>query len=129
MRRAKISGAETLSWETVGGKSYLYAFGVWKYILRINTSRSVYFFIKCFWILLLFQYSFLPFPPPLPTAPANPTSLPCSHPACFSPCVLYGCSWKPFTLFPPLSPPVSLPVTIHLFLVSMSLVKSKFLSA
>ena len=40
-------------------------------------------------------------PPHLPSTPANPTSLSCSHPPpWFCPCVLYSSSWKPFS--PPL---------------------------
>ena len=36
------------------------------------------------------------FPPPLPPAPAKPTSLPCFYPPpWFCPCVLYSTSWKP----------------------------------
>ena len=50
--------------------------------------------------LLLFKYSFVPFPRPLPTTPVLSTSLTCFHPPCYCPCVLYNCSCKPFTLFP-----------------------------
>ena len=44
-------------------------------------------------ILLLFIYSCLHFPPPLPPTPAKPTSLSCFHPPpWFCLCVLYSCS-------------------------------------
>ena len=54
-------------------------------------------FKATFFLLLLFKYSFLPFP----TTPALPPPSPVST---LSPCyclsVLYYCSYKPFTLFP-----------------------------
>ena len=51
--------------------------------------------------------------PSLPPIP-DPT------PTWFCPCVLYTCSWKPFHLSPPLSPPTSPLVTVSLLLISMS---------
>ena len=62
------------------------------------------------------------FSPPLPH-PSYP-HLPALFPPRrrFCPCVLFNCSSKPFTLFPPLSPPLSPLVTVSLFLISMSLV-------
>ena len=50
-----------------------------------------------FYFLLLFKYTFLPFPP---TPAQLPTSLRFLHPPRYCPCVLYNCSYKPFTLFP-----------------------------
>ena len=49
---------------------------------------------------MLFKYSVLTFPPPLPTILALPTSLPYFHTPCNCPCVLYNCSSKSFSLFP-----------------------------
>ena len=60
------------------------------------------------------------FSPSLHPTPAEPTSLPCSHPPpWFCPCVLYSSSCNP--LFP-LYPPHSLLAIVRLFLTSMTLV-------
>ena len=54
-------------------------------------------------ILLFFKYSSLTFPPTPAWPPALPTTLPFPPPhppPCYCPCVLFNCSYKPFTLFP-----------------------------
>ena len=63
----------------------------------------LFFEIKYFWMLLLFKCSFLPLPP-TPYHLNHPHLPPVSTRPRFCPCVLYSCSCKPFTLFPPLSP-------------------------
>ena len=61
------------------------------------TSHSLLFKLYFLITLLLFNYSCLHYPPPLPPNPSQSYSHPCFHPPpWFGPCVLYGCSWKPF---------------------------------
>ena len=65
-----------------------------------------FFFFYIF--LLLFKYSFLPFPPALPTTSALPISLPCFHPM---PLVIFHMSFiivpaKPSTLSPVIPSPL-----------------------
>ena len=90
-----------------------------------------YFFLYYYFTInfLLFKYSFLPFPPPQPNPPSLLTSLPFPLPRLhYCSCVLYNCSYKPFTLFPWNSLPSplwdSLLVTANLFSISVSLVTS-----
>ena len=81
---------------------------------------AMFFSIKIFF-LLLFKYSFLPFPPTSPPHPSHP-HLPSLIPLLFGFVHVSFIVHKPFPLFPLLSPPISLLVTVRLFLISMSLV-------
>ena len=90
-----------------------------------NTCYCLTFYFNFF--LLSFKYHCLHFPtttPPNPLPQPQPSPLPTLdlNPFWFCPCVLYRCSWKPFPLFPPLSPPTFPRATVSLFLISMSLV-------
>ena len=59
--------------------------------------KTVFLNLILFFIVVQVQFSaFSPTSPHL----ALPTSLPCFHPPCYCPCVLYNCSCKPFNLFP-----------------------------
>ena len=58
-------------------------------------------------------------PNPYPSPPPSYFNPP--HPR-YCPCVLYNCSYKPFTLFPLKFPPLSPLVTAGLFSISVSLV-------
>ena len=72
--------------------------------------------------LLLFKYSWLHFPPITLPTPAIPT-YPWSHPTLvLSLCPLYM-FLKTFPSYPPITSPTSPPVTVNLFLISVSLVK------
>ena len=92
------------------------------YLYTLDTASGRYndIFLKisfyCCSITVVCIYS-----PPLPSStPVITTSLFCfHHPLGFCPCVLYTCSWKPFS---PLSLPTSTLVIVILFLISMSLV-------
>ena len=69
----------------------------WCHLLR---GRLLFFLLTFF--LLLFKYSFLPFPscpPDLPRPPLLLLLFP-PLPPCHCPWVLYNCSCKPITLFP-----------------------------
>ena len=76
-----------------------------------------FFFNFLFFYSFLFHFIFFIFknfiviqvvvclsPPPLPSSQPSPPLSPDSTPPRFCPCVLYSCTWKPFTLFPSLSP-------------------------
>ena len=58
----------------------------------VQKTSTSFFFFNCFSSTV-----FCLFPPPLPTTPALPASLPHFHPPCCCPYVLYNCSCKPFT--------------------------------
>ena len=89
--------------------------------LKISFIYLIFYSLKLF--ILLFKYScllFLPTTAPHPSHPHVPPMIP--TPLWFCPCVLYRCSWKPFPIFPPLSPAPYPLVTVSLFLISVSLV-------
>ena len=80
-----------------------------------NTS-----FFSHFCVVVQLQLS--PFFPHKSPTPTIPTSHPDPIPLWFCPCVLYRCSWEPFSLSFPLSPLTSPLVTVSLFLIPLSLV-------
>ena len=62
---------------------------------KSSTISMYFFFFYC-----CSSTVFCLFPPPQPNTPTLPTSLPFPPHQVNCPCVLYNCSYKPFTLFP-----------------------------
>ena len=77
------------------------------YIALKNVSSIIWRSLLCFFFSFLFyccsSIVVSIFSPPLPIAPAIPTSHPQSYLLWFCPCVRYRCSWNP-SLFLPIIP-------------------------
>ena len=89
-------------------------------LVHLGFFKLLFFVFNYFIVVQLQLPVFTPTTPPPPQP--SPSPAPASTSNWFCPCVLHSCSWKPFPLFPPLSPPTSPLVTVRLFLISMSLV-------